>query len=83
MLTRLKKVWRMFRGQEEYSLTVEESKVLRHVLRTLMNYLGYGSINLNLWNKIMTENDPTLLEDNLSDVMKSLATKLLKQQDYD
>jgi Zn-dependent M32 family carboxypeptidase len=83
MLTRLKKVWRMVRGKEEYALTVEESKVLRHVLRTLMNYLGYGSINLNLWNKIMTENDPTLLEDNLSDVMKSLATKLLKQQDYD
>jgi hypothetical protein len=83
MLTRLKKVWRMFRGQEEYSLTVEESKVLRHVLRTLMNYWGYGSVNLKLWDKIMIENDTTLSESDLCDVMKSLAAKLMKQHDYD
>jgi hypothetical protein len=65
MLTRLKKVWRMFRGQEEYSLTVEESKVLK------------------LWDKIMIENDTTLSESDLCDVMKSLAAKLMKQHDYD
>lgn len=83
MLTRLKKVWRMFRGQEEYALTVEESKVLTHVLQILNNRTGYRRANTMLWETIVATPNNTVSEQRLSDVMKSLATKLLKQQDYD
>jgi hypothetical protein len=83
MLTRLKKAWRMFRGQEEYALTVEESKVLTHVLQILSNRTGYRRANIMLWETIVATPNNTVSEQRLSDVMKTLSQKLLKQADYD
>jgi hypothetical protein len=83
MLTRLKKAWRMVRGQEEYALTVEESKVLTHVLQILSNRTGYRRANIMLWETIVATPNNTVSEQRLSDVMKTLSQKLLKQADYD
>ena len=94
MITRLKKLIRWWKGTEEFSFTEEERFIFTHVLRIISNpntidwksgVKPFEKINLVVWESLMANKDrpATLFEQNLDVVMKDVAQKLLKQQDYD